>query len=168
MTFGSRVILGRDHFQLPLLDAKSRFANLHRAGQRLALHFRFYMMGLAATVPGRMIRPNDDPTTAKISFDWAEVQCEVLARSVEIREARFRVKQRELELIAAKNYLLPNVNLVGGYTWMGQGNELLDPGNSSISGGAFDNLGSGEFQNWNLGLRGSDHAWLPQSERRRL
>ena len=31
------------------------------------------MMGIAAT-DGRLIRPADDPTTAKISFDWCQVQ----------------------------------------------------------------------------------------------
>ena len=79
-----------------------------------------YMMGIAAT-DGRMIRPADDPTTAKISFDWSQVQTEAMARSVEIREARWRVKQRELELIAAKNYLLPRVDLDARYRWLGLG-----------------------------------------------
>ena len=90
-----------------------------------------YMMGIAAT-DGRMIRPADDPTTAKISFDWSQVQSEAMSRSVEIREARWRVKQRELELIAAKNYLLPRVDLDARYRWLGMGNELIDPGNSNI------------------------------------
>ena len=62
------------------------------------------MMGLAAT-DGRLIRPADDPTTARPSFDWSHVQSEAMNRSPEIREERWRVKQRELELIAAKNYV---------------------------------------------------------------
>ena len=113
-----------------------------------------YMMGIAAT-DGRLIRPADDPTTAKISFDWSQVQCEAMSRSVEIREARWRVKQRELELIAAKNYLLPRLDLDGRYRWIGLGNKLIDPGNSDISGGAFDNLASGQFQDWHIGFEGS-------------
>src|SRR5208283_5754680 len=102
-----------------------------------------------------LIRPADDPTTAKISFDWSQVQSEAMSRSPEIREARWRVKQRELELIAAKNYLLPRLDLDARYRWLGQGHELVDPGNSSISGGALDNLGSGEFQDWHVGILGS-------------
>ena len=78
-----------------------------------------YMMGIAAT-DGRLIRPIDEPTTAKITFDWSQVRPRRCARSPEIREARFRVKQRELELIAAKNYLLPRLDLVAptaGWAW---------------------------------------------------
>lgn len=113
-----------------------------------------YLMGIAAT-DGRLIRPIDDPTTAKICFDWAQVQTEALLRSVEIREARWRVKQRELELIAAKNYLLPRVDLDARYRWLGMGDKIADHGNSSITGGSFDNLGSGEFQDWHIGIEGS-------------
>jgi outer membrane protein TolC len=110
-----------------------------------------YMMGISPA-DGRMIRPADDPTTAKISFDYSQVQTEAMARSVEIREARWRVKQRELELIAAKNYLLPRVDLDARYRWLGLGDKLIDVGNSSISGGAFDNMGSGEYQDWHIGI----------------
>lgn len=127
-----------------------------------------YMMGIAAT-DGRLIRPCDDPTTAKITFDWSEVQCEALARSVEIREQRWRVKQRDLELIAARNYLLPRVDLDARYNWSGLGKKLIDPGQPNITGtvngeqfnnlgstgGALDNLASGEFQSWHLGIQGS-------------
>ena len=60
-----------------------------------------YIMGLAAT-DGRLIRPKDEPTTAKISFDWVATQSEAICRSVELRQQRWRVKQRELELVAAE------------------------------------------------------------------
>ncbi len=118
-----------------------------------------YLMGLAAT-DGRLIRPVDDPPTAKISFDWAQVQCEAMSRSPELREARWRVKQRELELIAAKNYLLPRVDLDARYRWLGLGDKLLDKGNTTVNGvtyanGALDNVGSGEFQDWHIGIEAS-------------
>ncbi len=139
----------REQYFLFRSTAEQALSQLYQTESKLR-----YMMGIAAT-DGRLIRPIDDPTTAKISFDWSEVQCEAMARSVEIREARWRVKQRELELIAAKNYLLPRVDLDARYRWLGLGNELIDPGNSSISGGAFDNLGSGEYQDWHLGIEAS-------------
>jgi len=69
-----------------------------------------YMMGIAVS-DGRLIRPADDPTTAKVSFDWAQVQREAMARSPEIREQRWRVKQRELELKATRNYLLSHAEV---------------------------------------------------------
>ena len=102
-----------------------------------------YMMGIAAT-DGRLIRPVDDPPTAKISFDWSQVQSEAMSRSAEIREARWRVKQRELELIAAKNYLLPRVDLDARYRWLGMGNKLIDHGNSS-------RLPAGRSTTWRAG-----------------
>jgi outer membrane protein TolC len=113
-----------------------------------------YLMGIAAT-DGRMIRPADDPTTAKITFDWTQVQAEAMSRNVEIREARWRVKLQEMDLIAAKNYLFPRIDGDVRYRWLGLGDKLIDHGNSNISGGAFDNLGSGEFQDWHIGFEGS-------------
>ncbi len=113
-----------------------------------------FLLGIPAT-DGRLIRPKDDPTTARIDFDWDDCLNEALARSVEIREARQRVKQRELELIAAKNWLLPNVSLDARYRWDGMGNHFLDPGDSNFSGGAVDNLGSGQYQSWHLGVDAS-------------
>ncbi len=136
----------REQYFLFRSTAEQAQAQLYQIESKLR-----YMMGIAAT-DGRFIRPADDPTTAKITFDWTEVQTEAMCRSVEIREARWRVKQRELELIAAKNYLLPRVDLDARYRWLGQGHELIDEGNSSISGGAIDNLGSGEFASWHIGV----------------
>ena len=46
-----------------------------------------YMMGLAAT-DGRLIRPIDEPTDARVCFDWCEVHAEGLCRSVELRQAK--------------------------------------------------------------------------------
>ena len=82
-----------------------------------------YLMGLAAT-DGRLIRPKDEPTTAKVTFDWCEVLNEGLARSVELRQEKWIVKRRELELIAAKNFLLPKLDFVAQYRWLGLGNRL--------------------------------------------
>ncbi len=153
----------REQYFLFRSTAEQALSQLYQTESKLR-----YMMGIAAT-DGRMIRPTDDPTTAKISFDWSEVQCEALARSVEIREQRWRVKQRDLELIAARNYLLPRVDLDARYTWTGLGRRVVDPDQPNISGtfngqqfdnlgstgGALDNLASGEFQSWHLGVEGS-------------
>jgi outer membrane protein TolC len=65
-----------------------------------------WLMGLAAT-DGRIIRPKDEPTTARVEFEWTEVHAESLFRSTELRQQKWRIKQRELELISAKNTLLP-------------------------------------------------------------
>ncbi len=126
--------------------AEQAQAQLYHAETRLR-----FLMGIPAT-DGRLIRPKDDPTTAKITFDWCDCLAEAMARSVEVREARQRVKQRELELIAAKNWLLPQLSLDARYRYDGMGNHLLDPGDSNFSGGAVDNLASGEYQSWHIGV----------------
>ena len=82
-----------------------------------------YLLGVAAT-DGRLIRPQDEPTTAKVVFDWNDVLNEGLVRSVELREQKWIVKRRELELVAAKNFLLPRLDFLAQYQWLGMGNRL--------------------------------------------
>jgi outer membrane protein TolC len=108
------------------------------------------LMGLAPA-DGRLIRPSDEPTTAKISFDWYESLTEGLCRSVELRQQKWRIKQRELELIASKNFLLPRLDGTALYRWVGLGNSLDDPTNTSSN--AFGNLIDGAHQEWQLELQ---------------
>ncbi|MHB9046747.1 MAG: TolC family protein [Pirellulales bacterium] len=112
-----------------------------------------YVMGLAAT-DGRLIRPADEPTSAKVTFDWYEIHGEALTRAVEVRRQKWQVKRRELELIAAKNFLLPRLDAVGRYRWLGWGNDLINPeGHRPPFDNAFQTLTDGDFQEWQLGLQ---------------
>jgi outer membrane protein TolC len=126
-----------------------------------------YIMGLSMS-DGRLIRPSDEPTTARVAFDWAGIHVEALTRRVEIRRQKWEIKRRELELIAARNFLLPRLDAVGRYRWLGLGDELI-----SSNGGqnfqledssAFGVLTSGQFQNWQMGLQLS----MPIGYRREL
>ena len=119
-------------------------SNLYKAESRLR-----YMMGLAST-DGRLIRPADELTLAEIDFDWYETHAEALARNVNLRRQKWRIKQRELELIAAKNYLLPRFDAVGRYRWRGLGDDLVDSDNSASN--AYGSMTGGDFQEWQLGL----------------
>lgn len=112
-----------------------------------------YIMGLAAT-DGRLIRPADEPTTAKVQFDWHEVHAEALARSPELRQERWRVKQHELQLAASKSFLLPTLNFDALYRWRGFGNNLGGPTTSSVYSfqNAYQTLIQGAFQEWQLGF----------------
>jgi outer membrane protein TolC len=119
-----------------------------------------FIMGLAAT-DGRLIRPSDEPTTARVQFDWYEVHAEALARSPELRQERWRVKQHELQLAASKSFLLPTLNVDALYRWRGFGNNLGGPVQGSIYGtptspapfqNAYQTLLSGAFQEWQLGF----------------
>ena len=77
-------------------------------------------MGSAAT-DGRLIRPCDDPTTAKLDFDWCQIHNEALARQVNLRRQKWQIKKVEMELIAARNFLLPRLDGVARYRWLGLG-----------------------------------------------
>src|SRR5690606_29538467 len=79
-----------------------------------------------------------------------------LARRVEIRRQKWMVKRRELELIAARNHLLPRLDAVGRYRWLGAGDDLIgnDGGPLFTEGtSAFENLTTGNYQEWELGLQ---------------
>lgn len=91
-------------------------------GREQALRF---LMGWAAT-DGRLIRPSDKPSVARAYFDWDTIVGEGLNRNVDIRSAKWFVKQKELELISSKNQLLPEVNLTLLARAVGVGSRLLD------------------------------------------
>jgi outer membrane protein TolC len=115
-----------------------------------------YLMGLAPT-DGRLICPSSDPTKARVDFDYYESQAEALVRSVELRRQKWRIKQAELEMIASKNYLLPQLDGVARYRWLGIGDILLDPGRATdpVTGrerDAFGSMTSGAYQEWHLGM----------------
>src|SRR5262245_42914925 len=114
------------------------------------------LMGLAAT-DGRLIRPKDDPTLARVEFDWADILAESIARRPELIQQRWRVKQRELELILARNQLLPQFDVGAQYRWLGVGDELIQANRSgrvdpdvAIGGSAFEELTGGQFQEFSL------------------
>ncbi len=103
---------------------------------------------------GRLIRPSTEPTIADVQFVWEEILAEALTRRVELRRQKWRIKQRELELKAAKNYLYPELDLIGRYRWRGLGNKLLEPNGNGRPPfhDAFGNLVDGDFEEWQLGF----------------
>ncbi len=142
----------REQYYLFRSTAEQSLSALYAAESKLR-----YMLGLAAT-DGRLIRPKDEPTTAKVAFDWYEVLNEGLARNVELRQEKWIVKKRELELIAAKNFLLPKLDFVAQYRWLGFGNRLdgegvWDSDTSAANTNAYRTLTSGQYQEWLLGFQ---------------
>lgn len=96
------------------------------------------LTGITAT-DGRLIRPIDEPTLARMEYDWDETIATTLYMSAEIRQAKFELKQAELEVISAKNQILPELNLSLLYRWVGLGDSL---GPSDSNGIRFANPGS--------------------------
>ena len=103
---------------------------------------------------GRLLRPADEPLTAPVDFDWTESTREAVLRRAELRRQRFETRRFELESIASRNHLLPQLDTVGRYRWRGFGNDLLDPDNNGVGpfDNAYNNLTGGDFQEWQLGV----------------
>lgn len=172
------VVLGRDAalgtwrkvYALYLIGARGGEADKEAQAREQYFLFRFnversqiamykaesnlrYMMGIAAT-DGRLIRPAEEPTTARVDFDWSLIHNEGLVRSPELRQQRWTVKKREMELIAAKNFLLPRLDFQGRYRFLGLGNELGAASQTTNNEYAFgyNNMMTGQYQEWTVGF----------------
>ncbi len=129
------------------VSAQEAQNNLYKTEQLLR-----YMIGIAPT-DGRLIKPTDEPTVARVRYIWEEIVAEGLARAPELRKQKWIVKRRELELIAQRNFLKPQVDLEGNYRFHGLGHDLIR--NSSAPTSAAWSLTHDRHQNWGLGIRSS-------------
>lgn len=141
----------REQFFLFANQVNEAQAALFRSERRLR-----YLMGLS-TNDGRLIRPADEPTTASVDFDWNEIRAEALVRNTELRQQKWRIKASELQLVAAKNFLLPRFDFIGRYRWLGLGDDLISSNRSGAIGldgsNAWESLTGGDFQEWQLGFQ---------------
>ncbi len=111
-----------------------------------------FLLGLPAT-DCDLLRPTTEPTAAQVVFCWEEILPEALVHRVEIRRQKWLIKQRELELIATKNFTLPTLDGVALYRWRGFGSKLLDPSSDQeLFDNAYNTLTGGNFQEWQLGV----------------
>jgi outer membrane protein TolC len=103
--------------------------------------------------PTRLICPIDEPTSAAVIFDWPSATTEALTRRGELRLQRLVVSKNELELLAAKNFLLPQLDVLGRYRLRGFGDSLFESRGALPQGdSAFGELGGGDFAEWQAGL----------------
>ena len=116
-------------------------------------------IGLPIT-DGRMLRPVEDPTLARVSFDWPTASGDAVARRPELLRQRLQIKRREMEFVAARNFLLPRFDVLGRYRFRGLGKDLIgtqnlpfDPADPEglFQNGSLANLVNGDFQEWQLG-----------------
>ncbi len=121
-----------------------------------------HLMGWAAT-DGRLIRPSDRPNVGLTEFDWCTIQGEALTRNIDLRQQKWLIKERELELISAKNQVLPDVNISAIYRWLGVGNSFNSRSGSPTEfplgpQSAIDSLLGGNFQEAALRLELTPNA----------
>ena len=129
---------------------------VYQAERRLRL-----LMGMPAT-DGKLMRPASDACSAPIAFDWEAMKHEALERRPEIRRQKLRVKRREKELIASRNFLSPRLDAVAQYRWRGFGNDLYQLNDvrrnrtmaspNGIAGDAVHDLFAGSNQEWQMGV----------------
>jgi len=108
------------------------------------------LMGLSPT-DGRLIRPVQEPTIARVEYEWNDSIAQMLYLMPELRRTKYRIKQAELEMALAKNQILPDVNLSLLYRWVGVGDTLGPPSGSSNrfparGSSALGELTSGDYQ----------------------
>ena len=137
----------REQYYAFRAQVETALRELYNAENELRL-----IMGLAAT-DGRLIRPKDDPTLAQVEYEWTDILAESIARRPELIQQRWRVKQREMDLILARNRLLPQLDVGAFYRWLGVGDELIQAsrnGNDFPAAGstAWEELTDGDFQEW--------------------
>jgi len=121
------------------------------------------LMGWAPN-DGRLIRPIDKPAVGLAEFDWEAARGETLCRNIDLRQQKWAIKQRELELVSAKNQSLPDVNLQLNYRWLGVGSSLVDRhgGNEPFPIGrpsAFEELFGGNYQEGGIRLEFNPNAF---------
>lgn len=95
---------------------------------------------------GLLLRPIDEPITAPLIFDTDSLSVEAIRMRAELQQQRLVVKKREMELLAAKNFLLPTLDLVSTYRVRGLDANLAGPTS------AFSELGDMDFQEYEASL----------------
>lgn len=96
-----------------------------------------------------LIRPAEDPSEAEVIFYWDTVMQEALMRRPELRRQQLTIHKSQMELLAARNFLNPQLDTVGRYRFRGFGDDLLASSGQSSSVG---NMADGKNQEWYVGL----------------
>lgn len=132
----------------------SNGGTLQGSGGVLAAERRLRLLiGLPAS-DGSLLRPAEDPTMAKVLYDWSTVQQEALTQRAELRRQQLVVKKREMELLAAENFLNPRLDAIARYRVRGLGDDLIanGPNSGNLPNSSVGNLFSGEHQEYMIGV----------------
>lgn len=102
---------------------------------------------------GELIRPADEPLAADVIFAWDIIQQDAIRNRPELRRQQMLVRRREMELLAAKNFLNPRLDAIGRYRFRGFGDDLIRNGNTTaVPTSAVRNLMGGDQQEWFVGF----------------
>lgn len=127
---------------------------LQPGGGLLAAERRLRLLIGRSTNDGMIIRPIDEPPAGRASFDWDESVAQALAQRPEIRRSTLAVRKSQMQLIAAGNFLNPQLDAVARYRMRGFGDELIASGNQHgvNSASSLGSLATGDQQEWTMGV----------------
>lgn len=97
-----------------------------------------------------LLKPSDEPALVHTLFSWNDLADLTIESRAEVREQLWRVKQRQLELAAAHNFLLPRLDAFATYRNNGFGDDLAGGGGRFSS--ALSDAVSNDHGEWELGV----------------
>ncbi|MDP6445699.1 MAG: TolC family protein [Pirellulaceae bacterium] len=148
---GEREALAREQYYSAVAAVEQSLSGANGANGVFAVERKLRrLMGLP-THDGRVIKPADEPIRVDMVFDWDEALASSMWRRVELRRQKWTVKRRQLELMAAENFLQMRLDFVGQYRWRGFGDDLLGTTNV-VNSGAYADLLTANLQGWQFGL----------------
>ncbi|PHQ35925.1 TolC family protein [Rhodopirellula bahusiensis] len=107
------------------------------------------MIGLPIS-DGKLLRPADQFTAAPFEFAIDDSVASGFQHRTELRRQRLQVQQHNLRLVAAKNFLLPRLDMIGRTRVRGFGDDLTGEGPRFAS--AADDLFSFDHTEWEFGV----------------
>lgn len=132
----------------------SNGGTVQSAGGILAAERRLRLLiGLPAN-DGTLIRPEDEPPMARIPFNWDVCLDEAMSQRPELHRQNATLKKREMELLAARNFLNPRLDAVGRYRYRGFGDDFLG-GGPQVAPNPTSSVGqlfTGDNQEWSVGV----------------
>ena len=99
----------------------------------------------------RLLWPSDDPAPVETAWDWDTLSNNAIVNRVEVRQQNRRVRQRELELLASKNFLLPRLDAFATFRNTGFGDQLT--GGDSRFSSALTDMTSFDHNEWEFGVQ---------------
>ncbi len=97
-----------------------------------------------------LLRPIDSPATARFEFDLSDSVAKAITHRTELCRQRLELQQKNLRLVAAKNFLLPQLDLIGRTRVRGFGDDLGGGGQRFES--AAKDFYSLDHQEWEFGV----------------
>jgi outer membrane protein TolC len=101
---------------------------------------------------GEIIRPQDEPLTARIDPDWASSIADALTNRVELRRHKWNIKSLELQLLAASGLVRPRLDFIAGYSVNGFGDDLIDYDEGQRFNSFYDTLTDNQQTGWSTGF----------------